>query len=81
MLLEKGRALQGLLDVVYPGADAMCSAVGEIYALLERDDICDVWVSAHVKVDDGKKIILNRDVCKVSVLLFARLDCMEHACA
>ena len=57
MLLEKGRILQGLLDVPYPNADAVCSAVGEIQHLLEyqRDDICNVWVSAHVKVDDGKK--------------------------
>ena len=81
VLKEKGHVLQEMLDVEYPGADAMCSAVGEIYALLERDDICDVWVSAHVKVDNWKKIISNRDVRKVSVLLIASLDCTEHACA
>ena len=81
MLLKKGRVLQGLLDVQYPGADTMCSAVGEIHALLEHDDICDVWGSAHVKLDDGKKIISNQDVRKVSVLLIACLDCTEHACA
>ena len=80
-LLEKGRALQKLLDVEYPGADAVCSAVGEIHNLLEHDDIYDVWVSAHVKVDDRKKIISNRDDRKVSVLLIARLDCTEQACA
>ena len=57
VLLEKGHILQELLDVQYPGADAVCSAVGEIHHLLENqhDDICDVWVSAHVKVDDWKK--------------------------
>ena len=81
MLLEKGCVLQELLDVQYPGADAVCSAVGEIHNLLEHDDICNVWVSAHVKVDDGKKFLSNRDVCKVSVLLIACLDCTEHACA
>ena len=54
MLLEKGRVLQEVLDVEYPGADVVCSAVGEIHNLLEHDDICDVWVSAHVEVDDGK---------------------------
>jgi len=80
MLLKKGRVLQGLLDVQYPGADAVCSAVGEIHALLEHDDICNVWVSAHVKVDDGKKFISRQDVREVSVLLIARLDCTEHAC-
>ena len=81
MLPKKGHVLQELLDVQYPGADAVCSAVGEIHNLLERDDICNVWVSAHVKVDDGEKIILNRDVRKVSVLLIASLDCTEHVCA
>ena len=83
MLLEKGHVLQELLKKPYPGADAVYSAVGGIHNLLEnqRDDICDVWVSAHVKVDDGKKIISNRDVRKVSILLIARLDCAEHACA
>jgi len=55
VLLKKGRVLQELLDVEYLGADAVCSADGEIHALLEHDDICNVWVSAHVKVDDGEK--------------------------
>ncbi len=53
-MLQNSRALQGLFDVHYPGADAVFSAVGEIHALLEHDDIRDVWVSAHVKVDEGK---------------------------
>ena len=78
-LLEKGRALQGLLDVKYPGADAVCSTAGNIHVLLDRDDICDVWVSAHVKVDVRKKFISNQDVPKVSILLIACLDCTEHA--
>ena len=48
VLLEKGHVLQD------PGVDAVCSAaVGEIQNLLEHDAICDVWVSAHVKVDNG----------------------------
>ena len=84
MLKEKGHVLQGLLDVPYLNADAMCSAVGEIKHLLEnqRDDICDVWVSAHVKVGDKKlRFISNQDVRKVSVLLIASLVCMEDACA
>ena len=81
VLLEKGHVLQELLDVQYPGADAVCSAAGEIHNLLEHDDICNVWISTHVKVDDGEKNISNRDVRKVSLLLIASLDCMEHACA
>ena len=83
VLLKKGCVVQELLDFQYPGADAVCSAVGEIHNLLENqcDDICDVWVSAHVKVDDGEKFISNQDVRKVSILLIASLDCTEHACA
>ncbi len=80
-LIKKGRVLQKLLEVEYPGADAVCSAVGEIQNLLDHDDICNVWVSAHVKVDDGRKFISNRDVRKVRVLFIAISDCMEHACA
>jgi hypothetical protein len=81
VLLKKGHVLQELLEKPFPSADAVYSAVGEIHNWLERDDICDVWVSAHVKVDDGIKSISNRYVCKVSVLLIASLDCTEHACA
>ena len=80
-LIESGRVLQGLLKKPFPSANAVLAAVEKIHNLLEHDDICDVWVSAHVKVDDGKKIISNRDVRKVSVLLIARLDCTEQACA
>ena len=80
-LIRKGRFLQELLEVEYPGADAVCSAIGEIQNLLDHDGLCDVWVSAHVKVDDMKKIISNSDVRKVRVLFIAILDCTEHACA
>ncbi len=80
-LIRKGRVLQELLEVEYPHADAVCSAVGEIQNLLDHADICDVWVSAHVKVDDGRIFISNRDVRKVRVLFIAILDCTEHACA
>jgi hypothetical protein len=69
VLLKKGHVLQELLEKPFPSADAVHSAVGEIHNLLEHDDICDVWVSAHVKVDDGIKCISNRDVRKVRVLL------------
>ena len=78
-LLKKGRTLQELLNVEYPGADADCNAVGEIHLLLDHDDICNVWASAHVKADDGKRFISNQGVCKVSILLIACLDCTEHA--
>ena len=80
-LIRKGRVLQDLLEVEYPSADAVCSAIGEIQKLLDHDDLCDVWVSAHFKVEDMKKFISNSDVRKVRVLFIAILDCTEHACA
>ena len=74
-LVEKGSALQKLLNIPYLNTKALCSTVGEIQHLLERDDICDVWVSAHVKVGDKKRVISDKkDVRKVSFLLIARLD-------
>jgi hypothetical protein len=78
-LVEKGSALQKLLDAKYPKANAVCSAVGEIQHLLEnqRDDICDVWVSAHVKVGDKKRLISDEiDVRKVSYII----DCLLRPC-
>ena len=70
-LLEKGRALRELLEAVYPDADAVRSAVGEIQFQLEDHpvDIGDRWVSAHVMVDGNRKFISNRLVRKVSMLV------------
>ena len=59
-LVEKDSALQKLLNIPYPNVKAVCSAVGEIQHSLERDDICDVWVSAHVKVGDKKRLISDK---------------------
>jgi hypothetical protein len=55
VLLKKGHVLQELLEKPFPRADAVNSAVGEIHNWLDHDDTCDVWVSAHVKVDDRIK--------------------------
>jgi len=69
-LVEKDSALQKLLNIPYPNAKAVCSVVGEIQHLLESDDICDVWVSAHVKVGDKKRLISDeKDVRKVSYII------------
>ena len=51
-LIESGRVIQGLLDVQYPGANAVLAAVETIHNLLHREGICSVWVSARVEVDD-----------------------------
>ncbi len=75
-LLEKGRVLHGLLEKPSPSADAVYIAVGEIRHLLVHNNIFNVWVSAHAKVDDGLKFISNRNVRQVSVLLIASLDAL-----
>ena len=75
-LLEKGRVLHGLLEKPSPSEDAVYIAVGEIRHLLVHNNIFNVWVSAHAKVDDGLKFISNRNVRQVSVLLIASLDAL-----
>jgi len=69
-LLDKGRDLQKLLEAKYLGADAVLSAVGKIKFRLEDHpvDISDLWVTAHVMVDDKRRFITNRLVREVSIL-------------
>ena len=70
-LIEKGHALQELLEVKHPDADAVLVAVEKITFLLQDHpvDISDQWVTARAAViGDKKKIISNLPVCKVSIL-------------
>ena len=74
-LIESGRVLQGLLKKPFPSANAVLAAVEKIHNLLEHDDICDVWVSARVEVDDECRFVTNRQVHAVSMLFILCLDC------
>jgi len=74
-LIESGRVLQGLLDVQYPGANAVLAAVETIHNLLHREGICSVGISACVDVDDGCRFVTNRQVHAVSMLFILCLDC------
>jgi len=74
-LIESGRVLQGLLDVQYPGANAVLATVETIHNLLHREGICSVWVSARVKVNDECRFVTNRQVHAVSMLFILCLDC------
>ncbi len=70
-LIEKGHALQELLEVKHPDADAVLVAVEKIMFLLQDHpvDISDQWVTARAAViGDKKKIISNLPVRKVSIL-------------
>jgi hypothetical protein len=82
-LFDEGFALGKLLKVAYPGADAVLSAVEKIKFLLEDHPkgICNQWVTAHVMVDDKKKIISNKLVREVSVSLLFCFHCALYAFA
>ena len=79
VLVEKGRALQGLLDVQYPGANSVLAAVETIHNLLHHEGICSVWISARVDVDDGCRFVMNRQVHAVSMLFILCLDFTEYS--
>ena len=76
-LFHGGFALRKLLEAKYPGADAVLSAVEKIKFLLEDHpvDISDLWVTAHVMVDDKRRFITNRLVREVSILLLFCFYC------
>ena len=80
-LIESGRVLQGLLKKPFPSANAVLAAVETILNLLEHDDICNVWVSAHVKVEDECRFVTNRRVHAVSMLFILCLDFTEYSSA
>ena len=82
-LFDEGFALGKLLEVAYPDADAVLSAVGKIKFLLEDHHvgICNQWVTAHVMVGDKKKIISNHLVREVSISLLFCFYCALYAFA
>ncbi len=56
-LIEKGHALQELLEVKHPDADAVLVAVEKITFLLQGQpvNISNQWVTARTRNIDGKK--------------------------
>jgi hypothetical protein len=82
-LFDEGFALGKLLEVAYPDADAVLSAVGKIKFLLEDHcvGICDQWVTTHVMVGDKKKSVSNHLVCEVSISLLFCFYCALYAFA
>ena len=77
-LVEKGSTLQKLLDVTYPNAKAVCSAVGEIQHLLERDDICNVTVCFYpCQGRQQEKSNLRQKRCSQGEFF---IDCLLRPC-
>ncbi len=77
-LIEKSHALQELLEVKHPDADAVFVAVEKITFLLQDHpvDISNQWVTARAAVvGDKKKIISNRFVRKVSIISLFCIYC------
>ena len=75
-LVAGGDALQELLVVEHPNADAVLTAVQDIKNQLDFEDITDTWVTAHVRVGKNNKLIANKRVRQVSPSIFFHLTTM-----
>ncbi len=75
-LVAGGDALQELLLVEHPNADAVRTAVQDIKDQLDFEDISDTWVTAHVRVGKNNKLIANKRVRQVSPSIFFHLTNM-----
>ena len=75
-LVAGGDALQELLLVEHPNADAVRTAIQDIKDQLDEEDISDTWVTAHVRVGRKDKLIANKRVRQVSPSIFFHLTTM-----
>jgi hypothetical protein len=75
-LVAGGDALQGLLLVEHPNADAVLTAIQDIKDQLDFEDILGTWVTAHVRVGKKNKLIANKRVRQVSPSIFFHLTNM-----
>ena len=67
-LVEFGEALQELLLVEHPNADAVLTAIQGIQDQLDEEDISDTWVTGHVRVGRKDELIANKRVRQVSLV-------------
>ena len=81
-LVAGGDALQELLVVEHPNADAVLTAVQDIKNQLDFEDITDTWVTAHVRVGKKTQLIANTAVRQVSLsIFFIRQLCLMCMCS
>jgi hypothetical protein len=67
-LVAGGEALQELLLVEHPNADAVRTAIQDIKDQLDFEGISDTWVIAHVRVGRKDELVANDHVRKVSLV-------------
>ena len=67
-LVAGGEALQELLLVEHPNADAVRTAIQDIKDQLDYEVISDTWVIAHVRVGRKDELIANNRVRQVSLV-------------
>jgi hypothetical protein len=67
-LVAGGEALQELLMVEHPNADAVRTAIQDIKDELDFEGISDTWVIAHVRVGRKDELVANDRVCQVSLI-------------
>ena len=81
-LVAGGDALQELLVVEHPNADAVLTAVQDIKNQLDFEAITDTWVTAHVRVGKKTQLIANTAVRQVSMsIFFIRQLCLMCMCS
>jgi hypothetical protein len=67
-LVEFGEALQNLLTVEHPNADAIRTSIQAIKDDLDFEGISNTWVIAHVRDGQKDELVANVHVRKVSLI-------------
>ena len=67
-LVAGGEALQELLMVEHPNADAVRTSIQTIKDDLDFEGISDTWVIAHVRVGQKDELVANDRVRQVSLV-------------
>ena len=67
-LVAGGEALQNLLTVEHPNADAVRTSIQAIKDDLDFEGISNTWVIAHVRDGQNDELVANKMVCQVSLV-------------
>ena len=67
-LVAGGRALQNLLTVEHPNADAVRTSIQAIKDDLDFEGISNTWVIAHVRDGQKDELVANKMVRQVSLV-------------
>ncbi len=77
-MVKFGEALQELLLVEHPNADAVRTTIQDIKDQLDEEDISDTWVTGHVRVGRKDELIANNRVRQVSLVYILSFDNYDY---